>query len=465
MKKQTRFKRWPWILAGIGVFLIPLIYLAAAKTQFLPAFARIPAPHPRPAQTRDERWRQDVAYLAGELPRLHINAFHTTSREAFEQAATELDAAIPALNDYQIIFGISRLVAMLGEAHTRVIPPSSVEYHLYPLRFYWFDDGIYVIDAMPGYQDLIGHKVLQINGVAIEDAIAALTPMISRETEAGLKNRLPVFLLMLTPEMLANLGLEADGEAHQIKFEAVDCIPLDPVPAKEYNAYFTNFDNAWKPPHTPLYRRDRADFYWFEYLPDEGTIYVQFNRCAEKQDQSFEAFNRELFEFINTHPAQRLVLDMRFNGGGSSVILQPFIDQISRHPLNEPGKFFVIVGRETFSSAVLNALELQQKTNAIFVGEPTSGSANHYGEYKTLILPNSKIKVHYSTKYFSTGIFDLGPMNTGDKLGGFGYAIPRYPVSEPNATSFIPNVEIEQSGSAYAAGDDPALDYILNYSD
>jgi hypothetical protein len=114
---------------------------------------------------------------------------------------------------------------------------------------------------------------------------------------------------------------------------------------------------------------------------------------------------------------------------------------------------------------VLNALELQEKTEAIFVGEPTSGSANHYGQYKTLILPNSKIKVHYSTKYFSTGIFGLGPMNTGDKLGGWGYASSRYPVSQPNTASFVPDVEIEQSGAVYTAGDDPALDYILNISD
>jgi hypothetical protein len=114
---------------------------------------------------------------------------------------------------------------------------------------------------------------------------------------------------------------------------------------------------------------------------------------------------------------------------------------------------------------VLNALELQQKTNAVFVGEPTSGSANHYGEYKIFILPNSKIRVHYSTKYFSTGIFDLGSMNTGDWLGGFGYANPRYPVSEPDTNSFTPDVTTEPTGAEYVTGQDPILDYILAYSE
>ena len=38
-----------------------------------------------------EQWRQDLQYLAKELPRRHKNAFHTVSRETFERAVAELE--------------------------------------------------------------------------------------------------------------------------------------------------------------------------------------------------------------------------------------------------------------------------------------------------------------------------------------------------------------------------------------
>jgi hypothetical protein len=52
------------------------------------------------------------------------------------------------------------------------------------------------------------------------------------------------------------------------------------------------------------------------------------------------------------------------------------------------------------SSSLMNVIELKKSTNAIFVGEPTGGNINHFGELKTFELTNSKIKVTYSTKYW-----------------------------------------------------------------
>jgi hypothetical protein len=35
------------------------------------------------------------------------------------------------------------------------------------------------------------------------------------------------------------------------------------------------------------------------------------------------------------------------------------------------------------------------------VGQPTGGSPNSYGNVQTLVLPNSQLRVNYSTRYFS----------------------------------------------------------------
>jgi hypothetical protein len=56
---------------------------------------------------------------------------------------------------------------------------------------------------------------------------------------------------------------------------------------------------------------------------------------------------------------QRLVVDLRLNGGGNSAILDPWITEIKSSPLNKKGHLFVIVGRATFSSAIMNAVRLK----------------------------------------------------------------------------------------------------------
>jgi hypothetical protein len=46
-----------------------------------------------PARPTKEEWRRDLRYFATELPKRHKNLFHSTSREAFDRAVAELDAA------------------------------------------------------------------------------------------------------------------------------------------------------------------------------------------------------------------------------------------------------------------------------------------------------------------------------------------------------------------------------------
>jgi C-terminal processing protease CtpA/Prc len=83
--------------------------------------------------------------------------------------------------------------------------------------------------------------------------------------------------------------------------------------------------------------------------------------------------------------------------------MRPLIDELEAGRRNgrEHG-LFVLIGRRTFSSAVLNAIDLKQKAGAVLVGEPAGGEPNHYGEARSFELPYSGLSVQYSTKYFDT---------------------------------------------------------------
>ena len=68
--------------------------------------------------------------------------------------------------------------------------------------------------------------------------------------------------------------------------------------------------------------------------------------------------------------------------------------------LNRPGGIYVLIGRATFSSAMMNAYEIRQRTNAILVGEPTGGKPNSFGEIINVDIDGTDLKLQVSTKYF-----------------------------------------------------------------
>lgn len=102
----------------------------------------------------------------------------------------------------------------------------------------------------------------------------------------------------------------------------------------------------------------------------------------------------------DTRLPQRLVIDIRENGGGNGMWNRAVIQQILRRPdLDRGDRLFVIIGRGTFSAAQQLANQFDWWTQAMFVGEPTGQKVSQYGDADQLVLPNSKISVFISTRF------------------------------------------------------------------
>lgn len=173
--------------------------------------------------------------------------------------------------------------------------------------------------------------------------------------------------------------------------------------------------------------------YWKSYDARTGTLYFNFNNCQEDDAHPFAAFNDALFALIGQKKPKRLVIDLRDNSGGNSGVLTPFIDSIKSSYLNTKGKLFVLIGKQTFSSALMNAIDFKRNTNATLLGEATSGTVNHYGEVRGFRLPHTKIVIGYSTHYWENWKGHDGPL--------------------------MPDVAISYSVKNYAKGIDEALVY------
>jgi hypothetical protein len=140
-------------------------------------------------------------------------------------------------------------------------------------------------------------------------------------------------------------------------------------------------------------------------LPDSKTVYFQYNAVLNQSKEPLEKFCKRLFEFIDQHDVDRLVIDMRWNGGGNNFLNRPLVGGLMRcDKVNQRGKLFVIVGRNTFSAAQCGATQIERYTNALFVGEPTGSRPNFVGETCLLDLPYSKMLASISDLFWQNSV-------------------------------------------------------------
>jgi hypothetical protein len=386
-------------------------------------------------QSRVDRWLEDIDQLTQELPARHKDLYFRLSEEEFMSKIETLKKKVPEQNDEEIIFSLSVLIASIGDAHTslNVMPKTA-----FPFTLYWFKEGIYVVNTLPEYEKILYSRLKEIDHKAIDDIVEILSGAISHENAAQIKQAIPFSLIQ--SERLFGAAIIDDRESAVFTFQKEDAEPfLINIEAMSMKEQFRPIVDTSQESDLPLYRRNRSQYYSYFHLQEEKTLYVLYNSCRTRKDMPFPEYVRDIFKIVDENDIERFVVDLRNNGGGNSSIFHPLIDELKqRENLNKDNRLFVILGRNTFSSAVLNAVELKNETQATFIGEPTGGKPNHFGEVKWFLLKNSGLNVSYSTKYFT--------------------------FSELDTDSLYPDIFVEISIRDYLNKKDPILERIREIS-
>jgi len=387
-------------------------------------------------------WQEDLRFMAVELPKRHANLYHTVTRAQFEQEVAALEERIPMLAGHQIIVELARIVALIGDGHSSIdlLDDLTLDFRRYPLRLYQYSDGLFVQAASAGCADAAGSRVIAIGDIPVEQAYTAVRRLVSRENELRVIHKLPDLLVI--PEVLHALNLITDMEHVDWHIEGRDgerrTIRISPVRRGEALLWTDASDSTLGP--IPLWRRDPQNKFWFEHLSYAQAIYVQFNSVRDKPDETIATFFKRVFDSVDAHRPERFILDIRLNGGGNGTLNQPIVHGlIKRDWLNQRGKLFTIIGRATFSAAMMLAIDLERHTRTLFVGEPTGTSPNMYGETGTITLPNSRLTIYVSELHWV-------------------YSDPR-----DRRPWIAPNICAELSSKDYSAKRDPAIDAILDY--
>ncbi len=383
-----------------------------------------------------EAWRADLDFLVRTLESRHPNPWHTASRDGFLDVL--LGSQMPALTRSQLarqrVYAVARALALLQEGHTRLVGDPLGD--ILPLVARKYADGFYVVAAAGAGEKLAGGRLVSLDGLSMDEVRRRLRAYVGAENEGWADG--VIADMLLDAETLKDAGVLPE-DAASVRVEAALAggaaaldVPLMPL-ADARKSVRSVYTIAGIKPVDTLSRAGEP--YWYKLLKEEKAVLVQYNACTDaSKGPGFAQFCDDLFACIERERPERLVLDLRNNGGGNSALFTgSFLPKIRASYLNGPGGIVVLISPKVFSSGVFAAWEMKRDTKAVFAGEPTGQGANHYGYTGRFMLPNSGLVIQHSSRYWK-----LDPAGGGETI--------------------TPDVSLPADAAAILSGKDPIAD-------
>jgi uncharacterized protein (TIGR03437 family) len=310
------------------------------------------------------------------------------------------------MSDAEFYAGLAHLLAMANDTHTSLLLNSAPGFHVFPLQFRWFDDGVFVTGAAAEYTQALGAQLVAIGGVPIDDVVARLATVISHESDQGLRSTAQRYLR--GQQILQGLHVVDSSATSPLTFRTLagDQFTLQVgIPSASYA--MTYAPDASQGSY-PDYMAQPSVNYWFHYAPANRLLYFKYNMCADMA-APFASFASGLLQSLDANPVDTLVFDFRGNPGGNSSVINPLITGLQqRMPAllaNPAFRFYAAFDKNTFSSADLNLMYLKSPDQGWpdivqFIGEPTGEPPGGYGNAVGFTLPYSGTSGQYATKPF-----------------------------------------------------------------
>jgi len=396
-------------------------------------------------------WQADLRFLQQAVHKDYSFLFKKVTAAKFDEEVEKLYKSMPAMQDHERMAGLARIVSLFQYGHTNIgWRQSPVKFHVAPVNFYWFSDGVYAEGADKKYASIVGAKLIKVEGMPVAEALAKIKPLVPSENDQYFKGYGLDFLAI--PEALHAQGVskkmknsitytfERSGKDFELTMEGTEGFHLP------RNYGFASQTDDWMSAReqstTPNYLKNLDRNYYYEYLPGSKTVYVRQSQVLDDKEETIAAFYNKVFAFIDKSEVDKLVIDVRLNGGGNNYKNKPVVTGIiACKKINNPGKLFVITGRRTFSACQNLVNEFSNYTNAIFVGEPTAENINFYGDNRRVQLPATGIPVFLSFAWWQ------------DK--------PQW----ENADWLAPHLAVDMSFDDYRSNRDPALQACLDFKD
>lgn len=379
---------------------------------------------------------EDLDLFTSTLEENHKNLYANISKEEFQAEVEQVRAELPGMSEGQFYYSLRRLLSLVGDAHTSLGFTDSNYRHLTALPFavMYFEDGWHLMMLEEQNQQYLGYRLLAIDGTPIDEVYAKAKTIMSYENESWARQQFSNTINFL--DALKYLGIVGeDADSITLTIQKGEGSPEETLPLKGMNE-----EEIFAAAILQVDRRETpataARGYYRTLDLGDGAFFLQYNTCQEAEDLPMAEFVELTSDALCAGQYTKVILDLRYNTGGDSRIFEPMIEKLGELKEQQGFQVYVLIGRNTFSSAIINSIQAQEALDAVLVGEQTGGSVNGYGELQSFQLKNTPIQVYYSTKYFEL--------------------IPGY-----DKDSLYPDQPVAQTYADYVAGVDPEVQAVL----
>lgn len=451
----------------MGRGFIAWAVLAAAVLTPLPALAQ----HGAGAQTVSAIPAASIEGRRGDIAAFRQSflapdrSYSDAARAEAERRLTTLDADAGTVSQAYFELELGRIVALADNGHTVYFPgPRSGRFNrVADFRLAPFGEDFYVLRASPAHADLLGARLVAIDGRPIAEVRDVARTLIGG-TPAWRDRFAPFFFE--SPEQMQALGVAANTDRANYRFRLANgrtvtrrfnaeapgaarvSADVDrwyypaPVEGEGTRALLSEANAPWslQEPQTLFRMRD---------APEIDAFVIELRQNYGTSEQNIIDFMFNALEAARHSGRNNLVLDMRMNGGGDLNITRDW-SRILPYTVN--GRTFVLTSPWTFSAAIstVGYMEQQGRNRITIVGESVGDRLDFHSEGDITTLPHSGARILNATERHD---YRTGCRNIENCHG----SVVRNSIS---VESLAPDIEAPWTIEAYSAGRDPAMEAV-----
>ncbi len=451
-----------------GIVVGVILLLAAIGGGLLYAMMRHFYPSPPQANYGKpnnslEAQRQDLDYFTKLIAM--DRSFSTDARLQAQRRIAELADLKTVVPRPNFRVALMEIAALADNGHTRLDSDSGADPMELPVRVAAFSDGIYVLHASKEYADLLGGKLVSIDGHSIDEVESRLEQL-RGGTPQWRQAWAQVYISW--QDVLVGAGITSDmGHStwtvtspsgatvtrtltpYKPSEDEPDIFVnriYSPEPLKELGAEWV----AYQPDRpSPITLSDFDATFRRVRLPNSCVMLIQFRSNDDVGNNRIVDFEAASKADMQANKPCQLIFDNRFNAGGNLTKTIFFAKDLP-DLISPSGHIYLLTSGMTFSAGITTTALIKHAggDRVTILGEPVGDRLAFFAEGGRGCLPNYPLCLHYET-----GKHDYGHSCTNvDTCFWLNWLLPlRVKTLQPDET-------IEMSFDDWRQGRDPVFE-------
>lgn len=447
------------VTAAVSTFFGLMYYYGDSVTPSAPHF-----PQPK---NQAEAQRDDLKFLRGFLDADwgYTNELHAQAEAVIDQARNgPLPMSLGAL-----ALVTSRVAAIADNGHTYVSSSGLAnKIDRIPIRSCILHDGVFIVRALPRVRELLGARIVAVNGYPIDALVKAMRSYVGGTTEWRDAH---VPLYVEAPSMLraAGFGVSDTEETVTVQRQggSTKTVTLPalhdssdgaaPRPCKNLQPQSIGSNKAgWVSAlanrANMLVFEDRPNPFYRQPLSDVDGYYVRFDQNDNDDGVDIRGFAVDTMAALLAAQPKFVIVDMRFNSGGDYIMTASFMRGLPHKLPN--ARFYVMMSPLTFSAAITGSafIKYEGGDRSLLVGDYPGDRVRSRAEGGEYCLPYSGICLMARTAIHDYSTTDCRPISQCFLLDRL------FPVV---LNSLKPDISAPLTFTALQDGHDPAIDAVL----